>query len=88
MIALINQASHGVRATVRIEVFNFVADESIGPFTYAGDVVVTCYSGAFQLDAPGHQQELTKFDQAVVTPGINIRLTCTTPGMAQMNWAF
>lgn len=71
---------------VRIEFRNMDPDQSIGPFTYEGDVILTCYRGRFRIDADTTTQ-LDEFDQAVVPSGKRIKVVCEASGTLQLIWS-
>jgi hypothetical protein len=76
---------------VRIEFHNYKAEQTHS-FRYGGNVVLTCYRGAFRLileDGQDHKQEgqeLTELDQVVVTPHTKITLRCKQAGTVQIIW--
>lgn len=72
---------------VRIEFRNMAAGETIEPFVYAGDVVVTCYRGLFSLAAGKESHALGELDQVVVSRGTRVSLECTQDGTIQVIWA-
>lgn len=73
---------------VRIEFFNLTVGEAVGPFDYQGNVVLTCYSGAFRLQAGEEFVQLGEYDQAVTTVGERLlRIECEAEGTLQIIWA-
>ncbi len=72
---------------VRIEFRNMGAGETVEPFVYAGDVVVTCYRGLFSLAAADETHALGELDQVVVPAGTRVCLECTQDGAIQVIWA-
>ena len=72
---------------VRIEFRNLKRDDSIGPFEYAGDLVLTCYRGSFRLEAGSQTEILKEADQAVVPDGMTVHIACEKEGTLQIIWA-
>jgi hypothetical protein len=72
---------------VRIEFRNLKGGHMVGPFTYEGDIVVTCYQGAFAIQSDMSTIQLGEFDQAVVPAGTNLTLSCETAGTVQLIWS-
>jgi hypothetical protein len=72
---------------VRIEFRNLNSQEAIGPFAYAGDLVVTCYRGSFRLEAGSQTEILVEGDQAVVPESMTVRFLCEVAGTLQIIWA-
>lgn len=72
---------------VRIEFRNLEAGTTVGPFTYEGDLVVTCWIGKFSIESNVSVTELGELDQAVVPSGTSVRLTCRARGSIQLNWS-
>lgn len=72
---------------VRIEFHNMAAGNHLGPFTYEGDVVVTCYAGEFRLEEGTRTAKLGELDQTVVTSGTRVRMVCEAAGTLQLLWA-
>lgn len=71
---------------LRIEYRNLLAGQVIGPFAYEGDVLVTCYRGAFKLTAGDDAVEMGELDQAVLPVGTRILIECLTGGTTQVIW--
>lgn len=72
---------------VRVEFRNLRVGEKLGPFRYAGDVVITCFRGTFAL-SDGQETRLAKeLDQFVVPENTRIEIECTEAGTAQIIWA-
>lgn len=71
---------------VRIEFRNLDAGQSIGQFAYDGNVIVTCYRGAFAL-VTDVEVDLGTFDQAVLPPNVSMKITCKSPGTIQLIWS-
>jgi hypothetical protein len=71
---------------VRIEFRNMSAGNEIGPFSYEGDVVATCYAGEFRLEAGTAVTKLGELDQAVVISGTLVKMVCESPGTLQLIW--
>jgi hypothetical protein len=84
-----DQASFHVAAEkhVRLEFRNMKAGDSLGPFTYGGDVVAICYRGDFRLEVGTEQTRLGELDQAVVPEGTSVRVVCESPGSLQLIWS-
>ncbi len=72
--------------SVRIEFRNLDAGQNIGPFTYDGNVIITCYRGAFTLETDV-EVGLDTFDQAVLPHNTRARVTCNSPGTVQLIWS-
>jgi hypothetical protein len=62
------------------------SDQTIGPFAYEGDVIVTCYGDAFRLQAGSETTSLAELDQAVVPCGPAVSITCDVAGSIQLIW--
>jgi environmental stress-induced protein Ves len=71
---------------VRIEFRNLVAGQAVGPFTYDGDIVVSCYRGCFRIEAADIVQKLGELDQAVIPVRTNFKLICESTGTVQFIW--
>src|SRR6202022_3218839 len=71
---------------LRVEFRNMASDQTIGPFAYEGDVIMTCYSGAFRIQADAETTTLVELDQAVVPRGPTVRITCDVAGSIQLIW--
>jgi hypothetical protein len=72
---------------IRIEYRNLKGGDVVGPFTYDGDVVVTCYRGAFTIQSDASTTRLAEFDQAVVPAGTSPTLVCEAAGTLQLIWS-
>lgn len=72
---------------VRVQFFNMTVGKTLGPFVYEGDLVITCYGGAFVLSDGGASTDLTEMDQAVVPAGSRVSLECGKEGTIQIIWA-
>jgi hypothetical protein len=72
---------------VRIEFHNMRRGDSLGPFAYQGNVILTCYRGAFRIETAADTVELAEFDQAVLPPGERTRLTSVNDGTLQLIWS-
>jgi hypothetical protein len=72
---------------VRVEFRNFSTSEEIRPFSYAGNVILTCYRGSFRVALDGLDSLLAELDQVVIEPDTQISLACQTPGTLQVIWA-
>lgn len=72
---------------VRIEFRNLETGAIVGPFTYEGDVVITCCSGEFRIESGTTSTELGEFDQAVVPTGTPVKLVCKSRGAIQLIWS-
>jgi len=72
---------------VRVEFRNMTNDEELEPFTYDGDVVLTCFRGAFELLLAGGPIYLAELDLAVVPAGTRMLLRCVDKGTVQLVWA-
>jgi hypothetical protein len=83
------QASFHVAAErhVRIEYRNMTAGDTVGPFTYDGDIVVTCYAGEFQLEEGTNATKLGELEQAVVPHGSLLKTVCESRGTVQLIWS-
>jgi hypothetical protein len=83
------QASFHVAAEkhVRIEYRNLSQGQKVGPFTYDGDIVFTCYRGSFAIQSETGETALGEFDQAVVPTGTRVTLMCEAPGTLQLIWS-
>ena len=71
---------------LRVEFRNMVSDQTIGPFAYEGDVIVTCYGGAFRIQMEGQTTDLVEFDQSVVPVGSLVTVACDVAGSLQLIW--
>lgn len=71
---------------LRIEFRNMTSDQTIGPFAYEGDVIMTCYRGAFRIQADAETTTLVELDQAVVPRGPTVSITCDVAGSIQLIW--
>jgi hypothetical protein len=60
---------------VRIEFHNFTPGQQHA-FSFDGNVILTCYKGAFQLTVGSDEQALAELDQVVVVPRTPVRLEC------------
>jgi hypothetical protein len=72
---------------VRIEFRNMKGGDAVGPFSYDGDIVLTCYAGVFQVETDGAAIGLGDLDQVVVSQGTTLRMSCQQPGMLQLIWS-
>jgi hypothetical protein len=72
---------------VRIEFRNMAAGERLDPFAYAGALVVTCFRGAFLLQADAASKDLVVMEQAVVSANERVLLECTHDGTVQIIWS-
>lgn len=72
---------------VRIEFRNMSANEMLGPFSYDGDVIVTCYAGLFRIEAGTTTIKLSDLDQAVVPEKTSLKIVCDSPGTVQLIWS-
>ena len=72
---------------VRIEFRNMRAGEKLGPFRYGGDLVVTCFRGAFSVTDGQETALATVQDQIVVPERTSIQIDCTEDGTVQIIWA-
>jgi hypothetical protein len=84
-----SQASFHVVAAehVRIEFRNLNVGDTVGPFTYGGDVIVTCYRGEAELTADADAVHLTEYDQAVVPHGKLTSIACQSSATVQIIWS-
>ena len=71
---------------VRIEFHNFSPGQSHA-FSFDGNVILTCYRGAFRLTLGSDEQALLEFDQIVVVPATPVRLECESAGTVQFIWS-
>ena len=72
---------------VRVEFRNMGPSQSVGPFSYEGDLVVICYGGRFHIEADEILVCLDPYDQAVVSAGTNVKLACIEFGSLQLIWS-
>ena len=72
--------------SVRIEFRNLDAGQSIGPFAYDGNVIVTCYRGTFTM-VTDVEVDLGIFDQSVIPHNMRTRITCNSAGTVQLIWS-
>lgn len=72
---------------VRIEFRNLRNADTLGPFAYDGDLVVTCYRGSIQLTAATQTETLNEMDQAVIPAGTTVSILCETAGTIQIIWS-
>jgi hypothetical protein len=73
---------------LRIEFRNMRAGESVDPFSFAGELVVTCYRGIFAIALDGElPSEVNELDQLVVSTGARVELECTEDGTIQLIWS-
>lgn len=81
-----NQPSFHVAAEkhVRVEFRNMSAGDSIEPFRYGGDIVLTCYAGEFRVEAGTEGAGLGELDQAVVPEGTIVKVLCESTGTLQL----
>lgn len=84
-----NQASFHMAAEkhVRVEFRNMSAGDSIAPFAYAGDIVLTCYAGEFRVEVGREGAKLGELDQAVVPEGTILKVHCESAGTLQLIWS-
>lgn len=85
----VEQASFHVAAEthVRIEYRNFTEGQTLGPFTYDGDIVVTCYRGRFAIQTGTSSADFSEFDQGVVPAETEFGVACTVAGTLQLIWS-
>lgn len=72
---------------VRIEFRTLEAGATLGPLTYEGDVIITCWSGKFSIESGATTTGLIDLDQAVVPTGTSVTLTCKLRGTIQLIWS-
>ncbi len=72
---------------LRIEFRNLEAGTAVGPFTYEGDVLITCWTGVFSIEAGASTTELRELEQAVIPSGTLVRLACGARGSIQLIWS-
>jgi hypothetical protein len=72
---------------VRIEYRNLTGGQMIARFAYGGDLVVTCYRGAFAIKFGAGETVLREFDQAVVPAGTAVTFVCEASGTMQLIWS-
>jgi hypothetical protein len=72
---------------VRVEFRNMVAGDRVDPFSYDGDLVLTCYKGAFVLKELSGAVNLVEMDLAVIPASSSVSLECTIDGTIQIIWA-
>ena len=72
---------------MRIEFHNLSEGQTLGPLAYDGDVVLTVYSGVFQLKSGSTIRSLRELDQVVVAEGNRFELVCESEGAIQLIWA-
>jgi len=82
------QSSYHVAAerSVRVEFRNLDVGGTIGPFAYDGDVILTCYRGAFILEADT-DVHLTQLDQVVIPHNTRVRIACELAATIQIIWS-
>lgn len=72
---------------LRVEFRNLARGEVVEKFVYAGDVMLTCYRGAFAVTAGGTSAELTEMDQLVIPEGTPVSIACERDGSLQLVWS-
>lgn len=84
-----DQASYHVSSErhIRVEFRNMSTGEKMGPFRYEGDLIVTCFGGAFSLSDGQNRCEMIDHEQAVVPEGATVELECREQGTVQIIWA-
>ncbi|MGO9831591.1 MAG: hypothetical protein ACLPJH_15740 [Myxococcaceae bacterium] len=70
---------------VRIEFWNMLGG-AMTSLTYQGDIVLTCYAGAFRLESSAETVKLGELDQAVVPIGTPVNIVCEVTGTVQLIW--
>ena len=72
---------------LRVEFRNLLRAESLEMFVYSGDVMLTCYRGAFAVSVDGCAVKLTEMDQVVVPEGTPMSISCERDGSLQVVWS-
>lgn len=72
---------------VRVEFVNLRAGGKLGPFRYAGDLVVTCFRGAFMASDGQATHVVRELDQVVIPEGSLVEIDCQADGTLQIIWA-
>ena len=72
---------------VRVEFRNMSAGEELDSFRYAGNVVLTIFSGDFVLKVAGKLVEVSEMDQVITSTNESIGLQCKLAGTIQIIWS-
>jgi hypothetical protein len=72
---------------VRIEFFNLRNGAKLGPFRYAGDLVVTSFRGSFEVSDGDATHLVRELDQVVIPDGSLVEVDCQVDGTLQFIWA-
>jgi hypothetical protein len=71
---------------VRIEFRNMKAGDAIERFTYGGEVVLTCFVGAFTVNTDDELVTLRELSFAVIRSGTPASIVCAATGTLQLVW--
>jgi len=71
---------------VRVEFRNMRAEEKLGPLSYSGDLVVTCFRGRFSLNDGKEACDAWELDQVVVPEKSRLEIDCVEDGTIQVIW--
>ena len=74
-------------AHVRVEFRNCVSGDTIGPFSFEGDLIITCFGGTFLLSLNEFDDVVGRLDQVVVPQGTAVSVVCRDRGAIQLVWA-
>jgi hypothetical protein len=72
---------------VRIEYRRMKDGDLMGPFSYGGDLVVTCHDGSFTVTSQGVEERLDISELLVVPTDTLIDIACRGAGVIQLIWA-
>lgn len=72
---------------VRIEFRNMREGDAIEQFTYGGEVVLTCFVGAFTVKTDDEIVTLRELSFAVIPSGTPASIMCAATGTLQLVWA-
>jgi hypothetical protein len=83
-----NQPSFHIVAEkhVRSEFRNMKAGETLGPFSFEGNVIVTCFGGTFTALEKSRRAPLREHDQVVFEVGETVDIACDIGGALQIMW--
>lgn len=83
-----NQPSFHILAEkhVRIEFRNMKVGERLGPFSFEGNVVVTCFGGEFAALERSDRALLRESDQIVFEVCEVVEIECDVAGSVQILW--
>lgn len=71
---------------LRVEFFNLKANGQLGPFSHAGEILLTSYGGLFEVEVGGGAGLLEDHDQTCVPRGERVRVSCVKAGALQIIW--